>query len=710
VKRARSARDSVAIRVVLTRLSELQAGAPVGVSQRLGQIPDDLRLLLESSAAIEGQLIATIREVAANLELGRPVAAEAGLAHADSLARDLSDDFVDAQRIGYENLTEQQSSLDELARRLGRTLVWWVAIGLALLAVSFLVISSRVTRPLAHLERGLADVAGGDLRSELEVGRYDEIGRLTSHFNAMTRVLRATARAQTAALDDVEERLRSSDEYLRSFIEEASDMITILNEDGSIRFVSPAIRTILGHEPADLVGTDSLLLIHPADRADVRASFESGIESGMHGEALLVRFLHKDGTTRQLETRPRNLLDHPSIQGVLTISRDMTDLLRREDELRQAQKMEAVGQLTGGIAHDFNNLLTVVLGNLDLMRGEAADGSDDLELIDDAIAAATRGADLTKGLLAFSCRQSLSPEVVDVQQVVASMIGLMRRSLGEPVDIDLVDAEDLWQCHVDASQLEAAILNLGINSRDAMALGGRLTLCCENVSLEEPMPIGQGHAPAGNYVRVSVTDTGPGMTPEVVERAFDPFFTTKETGRGSGLGLSMTYGFVKQSGGYVLIDSEVGVGTSVHIYLPRVEGEPAEVELPQETADVPKGTGELILVVEDDAGVERVATRQLERLGYRTLHAGDAAGALEILRTTEAVALLFTDIVLPGGVNGIQLSRDAASIRNDLKTLFVSGYSEAKVWRDGEDIDAELITKPYSRTQLASAIHRALNG
>jgi CheY-like chemotaxis protein len=300
--------------------------------------------------------------------------------------------------------------------------------------------------------------------------------------------------------------------------------------------------------------------------------------------------------------------------------------------------------------------------------------------------------------------------VVDVQQVVASMIGLMRRSLGEPVDIDLVDAEDLWQCHVDASQLEAAILNLGINSRDAMALGGRLTLCCENVSLEEPMPIGQGHAPAGNYVRVSVTDTGPGMTPEVVERAFDPFFTTKETGRGSGLGLSMTYGFVKQSGGYVLIDSEVGVGTSVHIYLPRVEGEPAEVELPQETADVPKGTGELILVVEDDAGVERVATRQLERLGYRTLHAGDAAGALEILRTTEAVALLFTDIVLPGGVNGIQLSRDAASIRNDLKTLFVSGYSEAKVWRDGEDIDAELITKPYSRTQLASAIHRALNG
>lgn len=343
MKRARSARDSVAIRVVLTRLSELQAGAPVGVSQRLGQIPDDLRLLLESSAAIEGQLIATIREVAANLELGRPVAAEAGLAHADSLARDLSDDFVDAQRIGYENLTEQQSSLDELARRLGRTLVWWVAIGLALLAVSFLVISSRVTRPLAHLERGLADVAGGDLRSELEVGRYDEIGRLTSHFNAMTRVLRATARAQTAALDDVEERLRSSDEYLRSFIEEAPDMITILNEDGSIRFVSPAIRTILGHEPADLVGTDSLLLIHPADRADVRASFESGIESGMHGEALLVRFLHKDGTTRQLETRPRNLLDHPSIQGVLTISRDMTDLLRREDELRQAQKMEAVG-------------------------------------------------------------------------------------------------------------------------------------------------------------------------------------------------------------------------------------------------------------------------------------------------------------------------------------------------------------------------------
>jgi PAS domain S-box-containing protein len=391
------------------------------------------------------------------------------------------------------------------------------------------------------------------------------------------------------------------------------------------------------------------------------------------------------------------------------VAEAVRERLTAEDALRQAQKMEAVGQLTGGIAHDFNNMLAVVLSGLSLLQRRLEKGDTDVDkYITAAREAAHRAAGLTQRLLAFSRQQALSPQALNANKMVSEMSELLRRTLGETIHLETVLAGGLWQVHADANQLENAVVNLAVNARDAMPEGGRLTIETANCHLDDAYA--SEHAiTAGQYVMVAVTDTGSGMAPDVVAKAFDPFFTTKGVGKGTGLGLSQVFGFVKQTGGHVKIYSELGQGTSVKIYLPRFYG-PAE--LPQRSISSNTSLGsnsEVVLIVEDDDQVRELTVEMLLDLGYGVIEARDGVDALRTLDLHPEICLLFTDVVLPG-MNGRQLAEEASKKRPGLKVLFTTGYTRNAIVHSGMlDPGVNLLPKPASRDQMAAKIRSVLD-
>ncbi|MDJ0908652.1 MAG: two-component regulator propeller domain-containing protein [Woeseiaceae bacterium] len=379
--------------------------------------------------------------------------------------------------------------------------------------------------------------------------------------------------------------------------------------------------------------------------------------------------------------------------------------------LQQAQRLEAVGQLTGGIAHDFNNHLTVIIGSLELLA-DSEDSNDEFEdIAEPALAAAHRGAQLTQRLLAFARKQTLQPQAVDLRDLVSEMEDLLRRTLGETIVIERADESELWTCEVDSAQVENALLNLCLNARDAMPDGGQITIRTGNVVRTRAELSADGDQEPGDYVMLEVSDQGEGIPADVISKVFDPFFTTKAEGKGSGLGLSMVYGFVTQSGGHVHIDSSENLGTSVQLYFPRAE-ERAQTETEQPPPTIEGGHGELVLVVEDDVAVKTLVIDTLERLGYRTLEAEDGAGALEALKLqdpSEPVALLFTDVVLPGGMDGLELARIVRDRHPEMPVLFTSGYAQESVLRDdGVHPDVDVLPKPFSKDELAEKVSEAV--
>jgi signal transduction histidine kinase len=400
--------------------------------------------------------------------------------------------------------------------------------------------------------------------------------------------------------------------------------------------------------------------------------------------------------------------------------------LHRETQqtLRQAQKIEAVGQLTGGIAHDFNNLLTIIIGNLDTLKRRLADTTGQADVVsfagvlakpvDLALQGARNAAQLTHRLLAFSRRQALEPVRLDLNRLIADMSDLLRRTLGETINIETVLAAGLWPTFVDTNQVENALINLCVNARDAMAEGGRLTIETANTFLDEAYARQFGDVTPGQYALLSITDTGTGIPPELLERAFEPFFTTKPAGQGSGLGLAMVHGFVKQSGGHVRIYSEVGHGTTVKLYLPRMLEDEGAASVPAPRPAAPAATpraaqSETILLVEDNEGVRDFARGALQELGYTVLEAAEGEAALRILKYEPSVSLLFTDVVLPG-MSGRELANRAAALRPDLPVLFTTGYTRNAIIHHGRlDPGVHLLSKPFAQHELAQKVREMLD-
>jgi signal transduction histidine kinase len=385
---------------------------------------------------------------------------------------------------------------------------------------------------------------------------------------------------------------------------------------------------------------------------------------------------------------------------------------RAEEALRQAQKMETLGQLTGGVAHDFNNLLQIVSGNLEILqRGLPEDAGRLRRAAENASRGAERAAILTQRLLAFSRRQPLAPKPVEANRLVAGMLELLHRSLGETIAVETSLASDLWPVEADSHQLENAILNLAVNARDAMDGGGTLIIETSNERLDNALEAPGGDVPAGDYVAIRVKDSGCGMDADTVARAFEPFFTTKEVGKGTGLGLSMVYGFAKQSGGDLQIDSEPGRGTTVTMLLPRRldGGVQSETEVAEEAPE--RAQDEVILVCEDDHDVRAYTVEVLGELGYQVLEAQDGAAALALLEDgSQRVDLLFTDVVLPGGMTGAGLARAAQAVRPGLKLLYTTGYARDAIVHEGRlDTGVELITKPFSYSNLAAKVRDVLD-
>jgi signal transduction histidine kinase/FixJ family two-component response regulator len=420
------------------------------------------------------------------------------------------------------------------------------------------------------------------------------------------------------------------------------------------------------------------------------------------------RFLHHDGYALSIIDRGSVIRDE-SGRAVRMVGSmlDVTPRRELEGRLRQAQKLEAMGQLTGGVADDFNNLLTVILGSAELLCDALERGTQPHLLAEMISTAAQRGAELTSRLLAFGRKQPLQPRLLDLGDLIAGMEAMLVRTLGEHIDVQVSRPDDLWAVEIDPALLESAVLGLAINARDAMGDGGSLTISMANTTFDTIQAVAADVAP-GQYVVLTVSDTGHGIAPDLLSKVFEPFFTTKEIGKGSGLGLSMVYGFVKQSGGHIRLRSELGHGTSISLYFRK--SMQVLTASPEDSARrAPEGGSELILVVEDDAMVRRHVSGLLGGLGYRVLEATAATPAMELLAANPDVTLLFTDIVMPGGVNGADLAKMAQGLRPDLKVLFTSGYTENAIEYDGRvDPGIELLGKPYSRDRLATSLRKVL--
>jgi len=518
-------------------------------------------------------------------------------------------------------------------------------------------------------------------------------------------------------------------------VNSAPDAILTLDVQGLIQLANPSAAREFGYALRELVGLEMTALLDAPETWN--ELWTNVLEGNVMHRPVEVTARRKDGSASFLEVSAARWQSDTRV-FVTAILRDVNErraaeealrhlnqtleerveertqeLLRAEDQLRQAQKMEAVGQLTGGIAHDFNNLLAGIVGSLDLMQTRITQGRTETveRYAKAAMSSAQRAAALTHRLLAFARRQPLDPKPVNANQLIASMEDLLRRTIGPLHALEIVTAGGLWTTLCDPNQLESAILNLAINARDAMPDGGQLTIETSNAYLDEAYAGAQPDLRPGQYVAICISDTGTGMPPDVIERVFEPFFTTKPMGQGTGLGLSMVYGFAKQSEGHVKIYSEVGQGTTIRIYLPRHRGAAQEEPSTMPFTEAPRAeAGETVLVVEDEPVIRNLIVEVLQDLGYRALEASDGPAGLKVLQSRQRIDLLVTDVGLPG-INGRQLADAARETRHSLKVLFITGYAENAMLANGFlDPGMEMITKPFAVEALAARIRSMIQG
>jgi PAS domain S-box-containing protein len=551
-------------------------------------------------------------------------------------------------------------------------------------------------------ERRQAEAAARQLTDELE----QRVHARTAEIEAANEHLRQEVEERRHA----EERLGVSEQRYRQVVELIREALWI-HCDGRLVFANNAAAQMFGASgPEQLVGRPVLDIIDPRDYDRATERTKILVEARRQVPLTEMRLQRIDGRPLVVEIQAVPF-DHEGRPAVLAVARDITMRKDIEEQLRQSQKMEAIGQLTGGLAHDFNNLMMVVIGNLDRLDSTLAGNQQAREMAHSALSAALRGSELTRKLLAFARKQSLQSTVVDLNDLVSGMTSLLDRTLGEKIQVAVRIGRDLWPIETDPAQVESALANLAINARDAMPDGGRLTIETANTTLDAAYAAENPDAAAGDFVMLAVADTGTGIAPEDLGRVFEPFFTTKGPGKGSGLGLSMVYGFMKQSGGHIKIYSEIGHGTVVRLYFPRTGTAAAASDAPEAPGPLETAAhGELILVVEDNADVRRTAVSQLRDLGYRTLEAGSGKEALAQLDGAPQIALIFTDIVMPGGMTGWELGTAVKAVRPDLPILYTSGFSESSVQDDRAHLANRLfLPKPYRKRELAQKLQQLLS-
>ncbi|MFA5956749.1 PAS domain S-box protein [Hyphomicrobium sp.] len=530
----------------------------------------------------------------------------------------------------------------------------------------------------------------------LSVGTFEVGGK--RFFSGIINDLSARARLQ-AEID------RQS-LLFQAVFDHVPEALVISSPDGEIILVNPAATRMFGHSAEEALTADlDVLFVNPEDLQKLEV--DSADDAGSRTLSMPLR--RRDGTTFPGQGHVADIVGADGSRiAVVSLFRDMTEDLKLKEAALKSQRLEAIGQLSGGIAHDFNNLLTIISGNLELLE-ETISNPQDHELLTRAARAADSGARLTNRLLTFARRRQLAAEVINLNEQVRGMTELLRRTLGDMIELRTHLAPDLWLARVDAGEVEAAVINLAINARDAMPDGGKLAIRTDNATLEEGEVGFEGPLTAGEYVRISVSDSGTGMTKETMSRVFEPFFTTKPPGRGTGLGLSTIYGFVKQSQGNITIYSEPGTGTTVNLYLPR-SIDPKHSEQSASQPDRPIATNENILVVEDNRDVRALTVKRFERLGYRVVECVTGAEAKDALKNGLNVDLVFTDIMMPGGMTGIDLGKWIAENRPSLPVVLTTGFAEeiAGTTSAGK-VSWTILRKPYAQKDLANVIRQVLD-
>ena len=508
-----------------------------------------------------------------------------------------------------------------------------------------------------------------------------------------------------------EDALRSSEQRFRALVEESWDAIALFAADGTIVYGSPATTRLLGYDLTEFVGRNALEFIHPDDRAAVLLRLEEVTARPRARLHVAARVQHKNGSWRHLEGVLTNLLDDPSVAAIVNNYRDVTDRRSLEEQMLLSQKMEAVGRLAGGVAHDFNNILTAIGGYADLLLADLAPDAPQRRDLEEIHLATQRAASLTQQLLAFSRRQVLQPKVISLNVLVPDIEKMLRRLLGEDILFATVLHPRLGNVRADPGQLEQVIVNLAVNARDAMPNGGRLTIETRNVELDDSYAADHPGVTPGRYVLLAVTDTGIGMDATTKSRIFEPFFTTKVRGKGTGLGLATVYGIVQQTGGHIMPYSEPAKGTTMRVYLPRVDDPVDPVRPPAAQAtEIPRGT-ETILLVEDEAPVRAVTRQLLERNGYTVLEASDGLSALALIGNDHEgshVDLLLTDVIMPG-MSGRELAHELKARRPEIRTLFMSGYTDDAVVRHGMlEPGLAYLEKPFRPPVLLRKVREVL--
>ena len=526
--------------------------------------------------------------------------------------------------------------------------------------------------------------------------------------------LEAAVAERTEHLVNAHDELRLSINVLQSTFHSMAEAVLVIDAEGTVLLSNPAAERMLLHRTGmSLRSLRAMSDVFHGDGVTPMTADEVPSARVLRGEKfeeleMIVR-PHSGGSPRHLMISGRPMRDgQGNISGAVLVYHDATASRETERQLHQSQKLDAIGKLTGGVAHDFNNMLTVISGNTETLVASLKQQPElqrVARLIDDA---AERCAELIQHLLAFARRQPLQPRNVEINGAIADIAKLLRPTLGEQIQIETVLEPGPMTSHIDPSRLTNAVLNMAINARDAMPNGGKLLLETHRVALDEAYAQANAEVKPGPYVMLAVSDTGTGMSAETQQKAFEPFFTTKEVGKGSGLGLSMVYGFVKQSGGHIKIYSEQGHGTTIKLYLPPGEG---MTEVAPAAAPQAEGGAETIFVVEDDMLVRNFVTAQLQSLGYKTIAAADSRAALQLIEAGQSFDLLFTDVVIPGGMSGRELADEVARLRPGVKVLYTSGYTDNAIVHHGKlDDGVMLLTKPYRRNRLAEMIRKALGG